>query len=87
VVIIAPSGATVAPQEGSCPSAWYSCAASLGGSCCPNGFACGDQCTATSGTGVTDKVAPNAAATIPSMMSISIMIAGAFGIGIGMIVL
>ena len=38
ITIIAPSGAsfatTAAIQGGTCPSGWYSCAASLGGNCC-----------------------------------------------------
>lgn len=38
VTIVAPTGAsfatTAAGQGGSCPSGWYSCAASLGGNCC-----------------------------------------------------
>ncbi|KAK7190819.1 hypothetical protein DPSP01_007911 [Paraphaeosphaeria sporulosa] len=87
VVIVAPSGASVASQGGSCPSAWYSCAASLGGNCCPNGYSCGDQCTATAGSSVADKMAPSAAATIPSVISIWAIITGAVGVGFAMIML
>ncbi|ORX95511.1 hypothetical protein BCR34DRAFT_498405 [Clohesyomyces aquaticus] len=63
VTIVAPPGASLGPQRGSCPSAWFSCAASQGGNCCPNGYSCGEQCTSTSGgnTQVSGKVAPSTA--------------------------
>ncbi|KAH7084850.1 hypothetical protein BKA63DRAFT_4308 [Paraphoma chrysanthemicola] len=92
VVIVAPTGAGVAtgaaPQGGSCPSAWYSCAANRGGNCCPNGYECGEQCTATASgqSGVSMKVAPSTA----SFISGASVYAGAvvsFAIGLAMIVL
>ena len=70
VVIFAPSGAgvatTPAPQRGSCPSSWYSCAASRGGNCCPNGYECGKQCTATASgqSGISQKTAPSTASSL-----------------------
>jgi hypothetical protein len=92
VVVVAPTGASVAttapPQGGSCPSAWFSCAANRGGNCCPNGFECGEQCTATASgqTGVSQKVAPGAASSISSF-SLSIVIFGSLSVGVAMIVL
>ncbi|KAF2677271.1 hypothetical protein K458DRAFT_320047 [Lentithecium fluviatile CBS 122367] len=91
MTIVAPSGAStatagVATQGGSCPSAWYSCPADRGGNCCPEGYSCGEQCTATSGTGVSLKVAPSVA-TIPSTVSVWALISGAVAVGIAMIAL
>jgi len=84
VVIVAPSGATMATpaprQGGSCPSAWYSCAASLGGNCCPEGFNCGEQCTATSGSSVASKVVPNKATILPAL-SLWLLACSTVGIG------
>jgi hypothetical protein len=92
VVIVAPTGATVAsaapPKGGSCPSAWYSCAADRGGSCCPNGFECGQQCTATASgsSGVSQKITPSSASFV-SELSIWTMTLGSFAVGIAMLVL
>lgn len=92
VVIVAPTGAgvatTAAPQSGSCPSAWYSCAANRGGNCCPNGFECGEQCTATASgqSGVQGKVAPSTASFV-SQMSIWMMMSASAAICIAMIAL
>lgn len=45
------SAATVNTQSGSCATGWASCPASLGGNCCPSGFACGTaSCSSISGT-------------------------------------
>ncbi|KAL4913564.1 hypothetical protein BDW62DRAFT_192233 [Aspergillus aurantiobrunneus] len=44
-----------------CASGWFSCADTVGGGCCPTGYACGSSCTAVpaaSTTGTVDKVAP-----------------------------
>lgn len=86
VIIVAPTGAgvatTAAPQGGSCPSSWYSCPANRGGNCCPNGYECGEQCTATASgqSGVSQKVAPSTAAFTSElplyMMSFSVIMAG-----------
>jgi hypothetical protein len=92
VVIIAPTGASVAttaaPQGGSCPSAWYSCPANRGGNCCPNGYECGEQCTATASgqSGVSEKVAPSSASFI-SEVSIWTLTFASFAAGVAMIAL
>ncbi|KAH9876299.1 hypothetical protein J1614_004178 [Plenodomus biglobosus] len=92
VVVVAPTGATVATtgaaQGGSCPSAWYSCAANRGGNCCPNGFECGEQCTATASgeTGVQGKVAPSTASFV-SQGSILGLLVGSVAVGVAMVVL
>jgi hypothetical protein len=92
VIVVAPTGASfntnAAPQGGSCPSAWYSCAADRGGSCCPNGFECGEQCTATASgsAGVTQKVAPSSASFV-SELSIWSMALASLAAGVAMIML
>ncbi|EME44817.1 hypothetical protein DOTSEDRAFT_173192 [Dothistroma septosporum NZE10] len=61
------SGLTIqagAGSTGSCASAWSSCAADVGGGCCPPGFACGTQCTATNGGQTTTKVVASAGAVV-----------------------
>jgi hypothetical protein len=92
VVIVAPTGVgvatTAAPQGGSCPSAWYSCPANRGGNCCPNGYECGEQCTATASgqSGVSQKVAPSSASFV-SELSIWTLALASFMVGIAMLVL
>ncbi|KAH7401597.1 hypothetical protein BKA66DRAFT_405692 [Pyrenochaeta sp. MPI-SDFR-AT-0127] len=92
VIIVAPTGAgvatTAAPQGGSCPSSWYSCPANRGGNCCPNGYECGEQCTATASgqSGVSQKVAPSTASFV-SELSLYMMTCAAILSGIAMIVL
>ncbi|KAF1942369.1 hypothetical protein EJ02DRAFT_375947 [Clathrospora elynae] len=92
VVVVAPTGAdaatTAAPQGGSCPSAWFSCAANRGGNCCPNGYECGEQCTATASgqSGVQGKVAPSTASFV-SGMGVWGMLAAAGAVGIAMVAL
>jgi hypothetical protein len=88
---VAPSGASVAtpaPEGGSCPNSWYRCTADKGGDCCPEGFACGEQCTATAAgvSSVEAKVAPSTASFV-SQWSIWGMVCAAFAAGIAMIAL
>ncbi|KAF2021467.1 hypothetical protein BU24DRAFT_457446 [Aaosphaeria arxii CBS 175.79] len=87
VVVVAPTGASFSRPIGSCATGWSSCAPSQGGNCCPNGYACGEQCTATSGgnTDITNKMPPSTASSF-SYMSICGMISGALAIGISMII-
>lgn len=93
VVIVAPSGAavatTAASQAGSCPSAWFSCAANRGGNCCPNGFECGQECTATASgqSGVQAKVAPSSKASFVGKVEVWMMVGVAGLVGVGMVVL
>lgn len=92
VVVVAPTGAgvatTAAGQGGSCPSAWYSCPANRGGNCCPDGFECGEQCTATASgeTGVQAKVAPSTASFV-SQGTIWGMVGASIAAGIAMVLL
>ncbi|KAF2707088.1 hypothetical protein K504DRAFT_410951 [Pleomassaria siparia CBS 279.74] len=89
VVVVAPTGASLASvQGGTCPSAWYSCAASAGGNCCPNGYACGDQCTATASAShsIISKVTPSAGNSF-SKWSVWGLVSGAIAIGAVMILL
>ncbi|KAH8687768.1 hypothetical protein BGZ60DRAFT_394417 [Tricladium varicosporioides] len=41
IVVPVGTAATVTSPTGSCATGWSSCAASVGGNCCPSGFACG----------------------------------------------
>ncbi|KAH6639844.1 hypothetical protein C7974DRAFT_331457 [Boeremia exigua] len=92
VTVVAPSGASVAingaAEGSSCPSAWYSCPAIDGGNCCPNGYACGEQCTATASgvSSVEAKVAPSTASFVPQW-SIWGMVIAACAIGAAMVAL
>ncbi|KAI5274983.1 hypothetical protein E4T47_02107 [Aureobasidium subglaciale] len=62
LTVIAPSGASSAVLTGSCANGWFSCAASVGGGCCPSGYGCGASCTAmTSGESNIGKGAPSEA--------------------------
>lgn len=36
-----------------CAQGWFSCADTVGGGCCPTGFACGSSCSATGGQATT----------------------------------
>ncbi|KAL2832056.1 hypothetical protein BDW59DRAFT_114903 [Aspergillus cavernicola] len=40
-----------------CASGWFSCADTVGGGCCPSGYACGSSCTAVSAASTTGTVA------------------------------
>jgi hypothetical protein len=48
-----------------CASGWYSCAAILGGGCCPIGYACGTSCTATTSSTLCTSVA-GGGSTVPN---------------------
>ncbi|KAI5255195.1 hypothetical protein E4T42_01925 [Aureobasidium subglaciale] len=62
LTVIAPSGASSAVLTGNCANGWFSCAASVGGGCCPSGYGCGASCTAmTSGESNIGKGAPSEA--------------------------
>lgn len=68
ISVIAPTGTGVSSAQtlltGSCASGWSTCAQSVGGGCCPTGYACGMQCTATATNGYNatiGKIAPNEA--------------------------
>lgn len=67
LTIVAPTGSGItAPGTtltGACAKGWATCAASLGGGCCPSGYQCGATSCAASATGGagTGKMAPNSA--------------------------
>lgn len=66
VVVPVDSAATVATPTGVCATGWSSCAASIGGNCCPSGWSCGTaSCSTVSGTAtaVDQKASPNLGAT------------------------
>ncbi|KAJ5794318.1 hypothetical protein N7457_000917 [Penicillium paradoxum] len=48
VTIVAPVATTTEhPGGNQCAKGWFHCADTVGGGCCPMGFACGSSCTAT----------------------------------------
>lgn len=54
VTILAPVATpTDGPVGNSCAKGWFHCADTVGGGCCPTGFACGSSCTATDISGTT----------------------------------
>ncbi|EAW07868.1 putative GPI anchored protein [Aspergillus clavatus NRRL 1] len=63
--IVVPAQTTGAVSgTGRCASGWFSCADTVGGGCCPSGFACGSSCTtvaSASATGTVAKSAPDSA--------------------------
>ncbi|EKD16983.1 hypothetical protein MBM_04560 [Drepanopeziza brunnea f. sp. 'multigermtubi' MB_m1] len=66
VTIVVPVGpaATVAMPTGNCAAGWATCAASLGGNCCPSGWACGTASCSSVGpteTHVAQKASPGSA--------------------------
>jgi hypothetical protein len=77
------SAATVATPTGPCASGWATCAASVGGNCCPSGWECGTaSCTSLSptATGVVQKGSPSNGARRDiefKYLAIAICIAGA----------
>lgn len=47
VTIVAPAATTTEHTSGNrCAHGWFHCADTVGGGCCPMGFACGSSCTA-----------------------------------------
>ena len=50
--IVAPAP-TMTGGTGRCAKGWFSCADTVGGGCCPTGFACGSSCRATGGSATT----------------------------------
>jgi hypothetical protein len=48
VTIVAPVATTTGGSTGNhCAKGWFHCADTVGGGCCPQGYACGSSCTAT----------------------------------------
>lgn len=70
VIVPVGSAATTASPTGACATSWSSCAPSLGGNCCPDGWQCGSaSCTSAgpSGTGVEQKQSPNLGSRLRGM--------------------
>jgi hypothetical protein len=55
--------------SGRCASGWFSCADTVGGGCCPTGYACGSSCTAVATATATGTVAKEAPGNSGSRMS------------------
>ncbi|KAJ6131131.1 hypothetical protein N7523_001591 [Penicillium sp. IBT 18751x] len=47
VTIVEPVVTGSSDPTGKCANGWFSCADTVGGGCCPSGYACGQSCTAT----------------------------------------
>ena len=88
ITAVAPTGSGItAPGTvltGACATGWQSCAQSVGGGCCPSGYACGTSCTATAtggGGSQVGKEAPNGA----EMLGLSsCMLMGALSLSIAL---
>lgn len=51
--IVAPAPTMTGGGGRRCAQGWFSCADTVGGGCCPTGFACGSSCAATGGQATT----------------------------------
>ncbi|KAI4733412.1 hypothetical protein E4T50_16033 [Aureobasidium sp. EXF-12298] len=82
LTVMAPSGASSAAPTGNCANGWFSCAASVGGGCCPSGYGCGTSCTATaSGQSNVGKSAPSEAADARACKWIILSLSVLSGVG------
>ena len=90
VTVAAPSSSGLTANTaltGGCQTGWVSCAATQGGGCCPNEYACGSSCTATASVSGSlpppvAKLPPNSASVIDRRKSQSYYIYAAFLAGI-----
>ncbi|KAL2872135.1 putative GPI anchored protein [Aspergillus lucknowensis] len=69
--IVVPEATTTSRSgEGSgprgCASGWFKCADTVGGGCCPSGYACGESCTAVPTASTTGTVAKEEPAAPPN---------------------
>ncbi|KAF4551731.1 Hypothetical protein D9617_12g036200 [Elsinoe fawcettii] len=80
--IVAPAGASLG-VAGNCGAGWSTCAASIGGGCCPSGYLCGvSDCTATvSGQSNVGKEAPSAATRLVGLEWVILTVALVSGVG------
>lgn len=79
MVVPVGSGAAVASPTGECAAGWSTCAATLGGNCCPSGYECGTaSCSLVSPTqtALVQKKSPNVGAErkIPVMVVVGIVL-------------
>lgn len=51
--IVVPAPTMTGGDGRRCAQGWFSCADTVGGGCCPTGFACGSSCSATGGQATT----------------------------------
>jgi hypothetical protein len=87
-VITGTAAATNTFNTGACPApGWSSCAASVGGGCCPPNYGCGTSCSATGGgaSGVVSKIAPNSGTGLRAELLGLLWISICAGLGIGMV--
>jgi hypothetical protein len=72
-IVVPAQTTTAASGTGRCASGWFSCADTVGGGCCPTGYACGSSCTAVasvSASGTLAKSQPENAASRHSIRTI-----------------
>lgn len=63
-----------------CAQGWFSCADTVGGGCCPTGFACGSSCSATGGSETTlAKTPPDSAGSRVSWKKGKMFLGGMVG--------
>ncbi|KAK0104021.1 hypothetical protein ONS96_005126 [Cadophora gregata f. sp. sojae] len=85
VTVVVPVGAaaTVATPTGTCASGWETCAASVGGNCCPSGWGCGTASCSSVGpsrTAVLQKASPGGAGRIGWERGLGICVVSVMGL-------
>jgi hypothetical protein len=86
VTIVAPVATTTELAGGNrCAKGWFHCADTVGGGCCPVGFACGASCTATDSAAATTVAKAQATSSGDGVMQrvSRIMLGTMFGISAG----
>ncbi|KAK6583053.1 hypothetical protein PZA11_004129 [Diplocarpon coronariae] len=82
IVVPVDSAAVVATPTGNCAQGWETCAASLGGNCCPSGWGCGTaSCSSAdaSSTNVLQKASPGVAGRASGETSLLLAMLGFMG--------
>ncbi|KAJ5429336.1 hypothetical protein N7491_006352 [Penicillium cf. griseofulvum] len=90
VTIVAPVATTTEHSGGNrCAQGWFHCADTVGGGCCPMGFACGSSCTArdTAFATTVAKEHATAASGDGMMHRVSKMMLGMLGMIVGVLIL
>jgi len=88
ITAVAATGSGVSSVQtlltGSCAQGWSTCPASIGGGCCPTGYACGTECTATAtgGQGNTvGRIAPSEGSkSVDSQFALVVLVVLLFGV-------
>ncbi|KAF4153220.1 hypothetical protein CNMCM8927_001652 [Aspergillus lentulus] len=80
-IVVPAQTTTAASGTGRCASGWFSCADTVGGGCCPTGYACGSSCTAVASVSASGTLAKSQPENEASRHSIrAIWAIGALGL-------